>query len=189
VKRALLVLAACASPKHDIPPGVRPVDEPLETAALDVLQAFPGIDFLQSPNAAFYEHLGDPAEVRNMVLLFEVHDHRAHAIEVRSVELLHRVCRANRWESRKPIELEGLEVMFDRGNEPESGAHLVASGPGRVTIPSLEPRRYAMHVNFKNRLRVYQKCDDFAYAIDLVVDSIRHRTEIVFDVTRFSSEG
>jgi len=177
MKLWLLALAACASPRP------APLAKPLETAPLAVIQSFPGIDLMPSFNAVFYEHAGDPATVKSMVLMFEVQDHRAHAIEVRKLELLHRHCRSEHWDDRKTIELGEIVVTFSH-DTPDTGTQLVASGRTHVTIPAHEPSRYAVQLGFAKPLVVYQKCDDFAYGLDLVVDSIRHQTETLFEVNR-----
>jgi hypothetical protein len=148
-----------------------------DDAPLAVLQSFPGIDLLESSASAMHEHGGDAAKILSLSLMFEVHDRRTHEIETKRVELLRRHCMEKEWHSRDAVQLGG---HFKRVEGEQAKA---LPSTVRLVIPAGEPRRYAVLVRFA-AVEVYQACDHFGFAIDLVVDRVRHVFEIPFEVTR-----
>ncbi len=144
---------------------------------LAVLHSFPGIDLLESSASAMHVHGGDAAKILSLHLAFEVHDRRTHEIETKRVELLRRHCMEKEWHSREVVQLGG---HFTRRDDHEAGG---LPGTARLLIPAGEPQRYAVLIRFA-AIEVYQACDHFGFAIDLVVDRVRHVFEIPFDVTR-----
>ena len=170
-----LVLAACAA--KSATPAVAPAGAQRIAIAgpSSIPFDFPGVSLVASTNSAIHSHGGDGAMIDVVELAFEVNDHRAHSIEVRRVELLHRGCNAETWRARDALELVEHRALADQ--------RPVARGIASVTLPARGPQRYAVHVAFEP-VEVYNACDVFGFAIDVVVDRVRQKFEIPLHVTR-----
>jgi hypothetical protein len=198
--RWIVVVAAACSSSTKSPATTTPEPPPraatwkhhpgdlsdLADAQLAVVQKLAGVSLLQSTNTAFHEHGGDAAIVDHVRLIFEVDDHRAHEIEAREVALLRRHCMEKAWRDRDPLKLTGHEAWRDTLRLADN-KHVPRHIPGdvsRVVIPAREPARYVVNVSFEP-VEVYQACDIFGFALDLVVDRVRVPVELEFSVTRF----
>ena len=181
----LVLLVACSAPPRA--PAPNPVVEKptvaepppardVEVEKLKVLHSFPGIDLVESSNAAIHEHGGDAAHITSVMLVFDIHDRRAHEIEAKQIEMLRKHCTEAEWHTRTVLKIAGYEAST------AGGANGVV-GDARLLLPAGEPRRYRVSVRFSS-VDAYQACDAFGFAIDLVVDRVRHRFELPLDVSR-----
>jgi len=186
---AVLAAAACsAPPPRPVQTSVVAEDEPTPPAApapptplqvetpLKLLHSFPGIDLVESSNAAIHEHGGDAARIGHVMLVFDISDRRAHEIEAKQVEMLRRHCSETAWHSRTPLKIRGYDAST------AGGANGVV-GDARLVLPPGVPRRYRVSIRFDS-VDAYQACDAFGFALDLVVDRVRHKFELPLDITR-----
>ncbi|MBA3391359.1 MAG: hypothetical protein H0T89_01890 [Deltaproteobacteria bacterium] len=169
--------AATASAPPDPPPDdpPEPADAPV---VFEVAQSFPGIDLVESVNHARHEHGGKAASIGHASIKFEVRDGRAHTIEVKAIELLRAHCREEKWRDRTRLKITGHEAFNWTSSDP------IAKGKASVALPANPPQRYSVRVQFVP-VDAYQSCDRFGFAVDLVVDRVRFKTELPLEVMRF----
>lgn len=198
---ALLLLVACGSTAvPPPPPPLRPDPEPRPVSPSEdavvatptllppapppdpeprTLHGFPGLDLVESPNSVMHEHGGDAAKIRVARLQFNVLDRRAHQIEARSIEFLRRSCNETTWHSRKKLDITGYSASWDN----PGAARGETIGRTELVLPAGVPRRALVSIRFKP-VEAYQACDVFGFALDIVVDRVRHVFELPLDVTR-----
>jgi len=122
----------------------------------------PAVELGPGRNHVIHTHGGDGAIVSRVELVVHADDDRAHTIEVRGIELLVGSGNAKDWFSRTPLAVENRVIA-------------VPAGARRVylTFAAVE---------------VYNACERFAFAVDVVIDGDRRSLEVPLTVEREAAE-
>ena len=135
---------------------------------LPVVQAFRGIDAIESANVVRYGRKGPQPYLDHASINFAVRDGKPHTVGVKKLEIISNNCHKPAKSDIKAYPVKMHELFTWDGDKP------LARGRPSVKIPKRKAQRYSVKASFA----VLTTTTACAFAIDLVVDGARKRIQL-----------
>lgn len=139
-----------------------------DDAEIPVVQAFRGIDAIESANVVRYGRKGPQPYLDHASINFAVRDGKPHTIAVKKLVIISNNCHKPAKGDTKAYPVKHHELFTWEGDKP------IARGRPSVKIPKRKAQRYGVKASFAG-LNTTTAC---AFAIDLVVDGAKKRIQL-----------